>query len=494
MLAAAVSRGMERQDRARQNNEERVRDVILQRVADIYVPFFEEIDFDVDRLTPREIIDQRVWDYARDAYITNRPLKVLGRVLPGDVELNPLGAPDIESERLRGEALELVEAAYTRRETQRRGEVLAIPLYSGAMDGRGNGQREVWGAAYVRVALPSLDPLADPIDLRLLALSLGTATMALLALLYLMLHVLVLRPLSSVTAGALRVSAGDFRQPVSATGRGDEIDALIATFNGMMAEIDSARVALERRVEEALARTRATEKRLVLSERLAAMGTLAAGIAHEINNPVGGMINAVASLRRKQSLDPKSTDRYLALVEDGLQRVREVVQRVLRFSPARRSSGPVPVRALVEDAARFVRHRFSAESVALEVEVAPELAVAGDAAALGQVLLNLLVNAIDACGGVAHERRSVRVTGRADGAVAEIDVCDTGAGMTSEQLDRAFDLFYTTKEAGAGTGLGLSIVHQIVTEHGGTISLASGVGSGSTVRLRLPRAGNFPVP
>ncbi len=483
VLAVAVVRDAESRNRARARIQEEVRDTFVGLVREFYVSFFEEIDFgrfdESGARVPQiaELLDGRYWKYADDAYITNLVHRVGEGIASGEIGLNPLGAYDAESARLRKQALRLMATAYTTQQPVPEGEVVALPLFRGREP-----QRERWGAAYIRVKVPPLPILPSGLGLPMLAAALGSATLVAMGLVFLLLHALVLSPLRLISAGAERVGRGDFATPVPLTGKGDEIDDLILGFNGMMAEIGQKREALERQVQEVVARMRLTERRLVLTDRLAAMGTLAAGIAHEINNPLGGMLNAVGALRRKGDL-PAGADRYMMLVEDGLKRIGEVVRRTLRFSPGRRGIGPVSLKDVLDDAVRFVSHRLARERIDLSEAADPALVVEGDAAALGQVFLNLILNAADAIGG---ETRRVEIRAWREGAEAHITVRDTGRGMSEEERRQAFDLFFTTKEAGRGTGLGLSIVHQIVTEHGGRVGIESEPGRGTVVLVVLP--------
>ncbi|MBI4879152.1 MAG: HAMP domain-containing protein [Planctomycetes bacterium] len=483
MLALAVVRDAESRDRARARIQTEVRDTFVGLVREFYVSFFEEIDFGrFDESGARmpqiaELLDGRYWKYADDAYITNLVHRVGEGIASGEIGLNPLGAYDAESARLRTQALSLMETAYNTRQPVPEGEVVALPLYRGRA-----AERERWGAAYIRVKVPPLPVLPSGLGLPMLAAALGSATLVAMGLVFLLLHALVLSPLRLISAGAERVARGQFATPVPLTGKGDEIDELIRSFNGMMAEIGQKREELERQVQEVVARMRLTERRLVLTDRLAAMGTLAAGIAHEINNPLGGMLNAVVSLRRRGDL-AAGADRYLALVEDGLGRIREVVRRTLRFSPGRRMTGPVSIKEVIDDAVRFVGHRLARERIDLSEAADSALVVEGDAAALGQVFLNVILNAIDA---IAREPRRIEIRAWREGAEAHVTVRDSGRGMNEEERRQAFDLFYTTKEAGRGTGLGLSIAHQIVVEHGGRVGIESEPGRGTVVLIVLP--------
>jgi PAS domain S-box-containing protein len=226
------------------------------------------------------------------------------------------------------------------------------------------------------------------------------------------------------------------------------------------------------------------------SEKLAALGTLAAGIAHEINNPLG----IISSRIEVMLLEAESEPLPPLLVEDLLtvhkhaERVTRIAQGLLSFS--RQSSTefvPVDLNGVVEDTVLLARGQIEKTGVAIRATLAPALApVRGNASALSQVVLNLLTNARDAMpngGGVVI----VTAPARNEPAAVEIAVTDTGCGMDAETLARIFDPFYTTKPT--GTGLGLSIAYGIVRDHGGTITAESTPGEGTRFVVRLPAGG-----
>jgi PAS domain S-box-containing protein len=225
------------------------------------------------------------------------------------------------------------------------------------------------------------------------------------------------------------------------------------------------------------------------SEKLAALGTLAAGIAHEINNPLG----IISSRIEVMLLEAESEPLPRAVVDDLLtvhrhaKRVARIAQGLLSFS--RQSSTEftvVDVNRVVEDTVLLARGQIEKAGVALRVTLAPGLApVRGNAGALGQVVLNLLTNARDAspAGG---EIVIVTSSAKDDPAWVDIAVADHGHGMDAETLTRIYDPFYTTKPT--GTGLGLSIAYGIVRDHGGTITAASEPGEGTRFLVRLPVA------
>jgi signal transduction histidine kinase len=308
-----------------------------------------------------------------------------------------------------------------------------------------------------------------------------------------LLSLLVVTPLASLASAADRMAGGDGEARVPTTGTGDEFDRTAQAFNRMAREVSEYQGQLEERVLQALSRIQKAEQHLAIAQRLAATGKLASGIAHEINNPLGGMRNAVRALARGD-LDPKKTAEYLALVQDGLARVEDTVKKVLTFTPRAVKPQPTDLADVVKKATALARHRTDKKEVVLEerLPAAGEVTVFGDPHELQQVALNLLLNAADAVPGSSRRGRKsgegkVEVEVKTEGDQAVLRVTDDGVGMTPEVQAQCFDLFFTTKEVGEGTGLGLAVVHNIVSNHGGRIELESAPGRGTTFRVFLPR-------
>src|SRR5262245_51069827 len=301
----------------------------------------------------------------------------------------------------------------------------------------------------------------------------------------------VVRPLATLADAADKMAGGDAGARVPATGTADEIDRTARAFNRMAKEVSEYQGQLEDRVMQALARIQKAEQHLAIAQRLASTGKLASGIAHEINNPLGGMRNAVRALARGD-LDEKKTAEYLALVQEGLARVEDTVKKVLTFTPRTVQPRAVDLADVARKAVGLARHRIERKGIAL-VEHLPAAGVAtvfGDPNELQQVALNLILNSADAIpepgarpGGAGRIEIEVSVEGDAN----VLRVADDGMGMTPEVQAQCFDLFFTTKEVGEGTGLGLAVVHNIVTNHGGRIELESAPGKGTSFRVLLPR-------
>ncbi|MBM4131678.1 hypothetical protein FJ250_11735, partial [bacterium] len=219
------------------------------------------------------------------------------------------------------------------------------------------------------------------------------------------------------------------------------------------------------------------------AERLATAGRLAAGVAHEINNPINGVRNCIYAIRH----DPENREQtaaYLEMMDQGMEQAASIVKKLLGFArkqePARE---PVEIGGAIASVARLLSFDFAKRRVRLETDLEPGLpTVTGDIAMLQEVFTNLLINAADAIGDDGLVRVRAR---RRDGDIV-VTFIDDGPGIAPEDLPRVFDPFFTTKAAGDGTGLGLSIALGIVEAHGGQLQAASAPGGGATFTVILP--------
>jgi two-component system NtrC family sensor kinase len=234
------------------------------------------------------------------------------------------------------------------------------------------------------------------------------------------------------------------------------------------------------------------QARAAQAEKLAAVGQLAAGVMHEVNNPlatVGACAETLALQLPAAFGDEAARARALELcniIDLEVQRAKRIVNGVLDFSrPSEEAMGPVPLGAVVDEALLLLRHHARFKRVAAERVVEPGLPpVIGSAPQLVQVLVALLLNAADAMEGAG----SVLVRAARDGNDAMLEVTDRGHGIAPGDLARVFEPFYSTKPPGRGTGLGLAICFGLVRDHGGRIEVESAVGRGSTFRVRIPIA------
>jgi signal transduction histidine kinase len=295
----------------------------------------------------------------------------------------------------------------------------------------------------------------------------------------------VIGPLTYARDAVRRLAGGDLA--VRLQPRGDaEFTDLQSDFNRMAAELESLYRDLERRVAE-------QSKQLAVSERLASVGFLAAGVAHEINNPLAIMSGYAESLLRRlgergaAALDPGEFLRDLEVIRDEAFRCKKITGNLLDLS--RGGDGErnhVSIWRVVEHVVEVLRPALLRESTAVTVggDRSDPLFVSASEPELNQVVLNLAMNAAQA---ISTPGGRVDLQARRTNGWIELAVSDNGCGMTSETLEHVFEPFFTRRKAPTGTGLGLSISHAIVRRHHGElIAHSPGAGQGSTLTLRLP--------
>jgi len=299
----------------------------------------------------------------------------------------------------------------------------------------------------------------------------AAAILASAAILWWLNRRLVLRPVEALAEGTRRVAAGDLATPIPVTAR-HELGDLARAFNDMTGRLADA------------------QRQLTQADKLASLGRLAAGVAHEINNPLTGVLTN-ASFQLNRAPEGSELRQDLEVVVRETKRCREIVRGLLDFArqtpPSRK---PVDLNEVVRRALKITLQSLTLHHVSLELELAPEPPEApADANQLQQVVVNLLVNARDAVADGGRIRVATRVARDRERGFAEIVVEDDGCGIPQADLPHLFEPFFTTKGT-HGTGLGLAITWGIVEAHGGTIDVASDEGKGSrfTVRLPLPAA------
>jgi len=228
------------------------------------------------------------------------------------------------------------------------------------------------------------------------------------------------------------------------------------------------------------------QEQLRHADRLATLGQLAAGIAHELNEPLGAILG-FAQLAGKDPGAPEQTAKDLVKIVNASLHAREVVRKLLIFAravPTKKTE--VDLNKIVKDGIYFLESRLSKEQIELDRVLDPNLpSIFADPAQIHQVLVNLIVNAIQAMPGGGK----LKLETKSDGDNVSLIVEDTGLGMSAEVLSRVFLPFFTTKDVGQGTGLGLAVVHGIVISHGGTVDVTSEVGKGSVFKVTLPVGG-----
>ena len=294
------------------------------------------------------------------------------------------------------------------------------------------------------------------------------------ALIALFFNLVLGRRLDVLSATMSRVEAGDMSVRVEEASS-DELGLLGKSFNAMVERLAEARRQLEDRHADQIRR----------AQSLAALGTMAAGIAHEINNPIAGMQNCVRTLLRG-TRDEARRAQYLDMLREGLERIGRTVGQLLNFArEAKPQVVRIPLTPLLQRCLTLLEHELAAQQIAASLHLDGQVSdLLADPHQLEQVFLNILMNAIEAMpnGG----KLDISVRERRDPRFVQVAVADTGAGIRPEDLPRIFDPFFTTKEVGKGTGLGLSVSYGIVRTHGGYIDVESTPGRGTTVRVDLP--------
>jgi len=310
----------------------------------------------------------------------------------------------------------------------------------------------------------------------------------LLALAYLV-HRWVLYPVRLLHRGVRRVGRGafDFRILLQT---GDEMQSLAEAFNDMTARIRATYDDLERQVQE-------RSRQLIRSERLAGVGFLAAGVAHEINNPLASIAFCAEALERRlisPNRSPSSSGGeegdavrdYLRMIQEEAFRCKRITEKLLDFSrTSELRRAPTELNALVTDVVEMVRHLGKYRGKSIEVKSTEAVYALADAQEIKQVALNLVVNALDS----VDPGGWLVITLRYAEGMAEMEFVDNGKGMTPEVLENIFEPFFTTRPVGKGTGLGLSITHRIISQHDGLIFAESdGPDRGARFVVRLPVA------
>jgi signal transduction histidine kinase len=301
----------------------------------------------------------------------------------------------------------------------------------------------------------------------------------------------VFYPIRDLQQAVHRVGQGDFDYTI-ALHSGDEIEDLAARFNEMTARLREMYHDLARQVNE-------RSRQLVRSERLAGVGFLAAGVAHEINNPLASIAFCSEALERRLSEvlgglgrpgEPEGEDvevvrKYLRMIQQEAFRCKEITQRLLEFSRGgQKRREPTDLGELIQGVLDVAQHLQNCKGKRLVFTPPARLVAWVNAQEIKSVVLNLVVNALDSM----EDGGTLTITARLRDGMAELGFADTGCGMTAEVLENIFEPFFTRSRTGKGTGLGLSISHRIISQHRGEIEAVSpGPSRGSTFTVRIPQ-------
>ena len=312
-------------------------------------------------------------------------------------------------------------------------------------------------------------------------------------------HRLVYLPLRDLESGAQRLSTGNLDQPIPVRSS-DEFGKLASSFNAMTDALrnsreelrESART-LEQKVEKRTRELRRAQAETMRGEKLASVGLLASGVAHELNNPLTGILTFSHLLREKMpDKSPDADDMDLVIRET--KRCAAIIKRLLDFAREKQPEKKfTDLNQIITDTVRIVEQPAHLRDIEIVLDLDRSLPpIWIDADQVKQVIMNMVVNAqhaVEEKGNITiRTRRALdpRISAAEAKPMVAISIIDTGCGISEKNLKRIFDPFFTSKDVGRGTGLGLSVSHGIVEAHGGLIEVESNVGEGSTFRIFLP--------
>lgn len=239
-------------------------------------------------------------------------------------------------------------------------------------------------------------------------------------------------------------------------------------------------------LESALEKLKKTQTQLIQSEKMASVGLLSAGVAHELANPLNYIQGSIVSLKgilNDNRVNDPMIDEHFTTIEEGIHRSSYIIQNLGRISRQKRKEKEVcQIHEMIDRCLQLLKFRINDEISITKVYTRESFTLFGNEGELHQVIMNVLANAIQAMG----DQGTLSITSMKQKSTLELAIKDSGVGITENDKSRVFDPFYTTKEPGEGTGLGLYISYSIIQEHGGTIEFDSSAQQGTTVTIRLP--------
>jgi len=308
----------------------------------------------------------------------------------------------------------------------------------------------------------------------------------------------ITNPLRDMVVATKKIAKGDLSHEVKVQSR-DEIGHLAISFNQMVKNLKNAHeelrewgITLEKRVAERTDALQKAQYQLIQSEKLASLGKLAAVVAHEINNPLAGVLTYIKLLLKITIKEPfplariKEMRGYLSLMDKEMDRVTQIVKDLLAF--ARQTKPKIEnadVNSILEKSLFLLENKIKLQNITLNVSLDPTLPlVPCDFSQIQQTLMNIIINGTEAM--PEKGELTIRSHHLPEDEFIEIEISDTGTGIPEDHLSKVFDPFFTTKDAGKGVGLGLSIAYGIVNEHKGSIEAKSKTGKGTTFIIKLP--------
>jgi two-component system NtrC family sensor kinase len=306
----------------------------------------------------------------------------------------------------------------------------------------------------------------------------------------------IINPLHTMVLATQKIAKGDLSHKVNVQSK-DEIGSLADSFNQMTSDLKAANEklvdwgrTLEKKVEERTKELREAQAHLIQTEKLASLGKLAAGVAHEINNPLGGILIYSHLLLEDTDRDSPYYQNLEKIVKETT-RCKDIVKGLLEFArPKEPEATSTNINELLDKSLSLIESQSLFQNIRVEKQYAPDLPlIVADSSQLQQVFMNIILNAADAIQGGGELK--LRTSLGADGRYISIDFSDTGPGIKQEDKKKIFDPFFTTKEVGQGTGLGLAISYSIIRKHQGKIEVQSAPGKGATFSVRLPVSGEI---
>ena len=335
-----------------------------------------------------------------------------------------------------------------------------------------------WGTLRVGFSLKPIQSRINLLYWEIIGVALGLALMAFIVVNYLSKKLIA--PLSILTNEMKQTSVDQQQQQHISINSSDEIGYLARTFEDMRERLVSSHLELKQ-----------AQNQIIQAEKLASIGRLASGVAHEINNPLNGIQNCVRMIQEEPD-NKKQTNKYLELIDEGLNKIESVMKKFLNY--ARQDQlirEAVDINISIKKMLELLEYKISKRNIKVVLSLDDSLKpVSGDPNLLEQVLLNLMINAHDAMekGGKIKITTANRVRKGRKGVFFSIR--DSGVGIAESEINKIFDPFYTTKDVGEGTGLGLSVCLGIVETHGGNIQVLSTPGTGTTFSIFIPRVGS----
>ncbi len=327
-----------------------------------------------------------------------------------------------------------------------------------------------WGALLFSLSLRGVEREARTILVQIFSL-----TFLALVFLFVLIYFLsqrFIRPIIDMSQAMAEVELGMVEKTIPVKGK-DELSQLAESYNEMV-----------RRIRRANEEMGLIHEKLLHSEKLATLGVLSASVAHRINNPLGGLFNCVRMLQRRGD-ETEFRQNYLTLIEEGLGSIEETVGHLLWTAGKReREEEKSEISTILSGVVKFLDYRMRRQNIKYLQVISPDLEIPIAPHDLEELFLNTMINAIQAM----EKGGELTIKAKKDGSSIGIQVQDTGVGIPSDQIDKVFNLFYSTKKAGEGTGLGMWMTYELVAKYKGNIEIKSEEGIGTTVFITIPES------